>query len=105
MTESVHTILERWGQTVTLLTAQGEKTAKAIFQPIIQNSETEDGCVHPLGRIDQRRWLYLGQEPLKKGDQVTRQGETFVVRSSHSWRAGEQVILWQALLEREKEAV
>ena len=97
--------LERYGQTVTVASGGGEKTVRAVVQPVTEKGETLPEVVTPLGGLDGRLWLYLGREAVETGDHVTWEGRRFRVRSGRPWPLGREIVCWWAALERTKEAV
>ena len=104
MTAWVREILERYGQTVTLETAEGETGARAFLQPVQERQEQLPTAATELGWVDGRLWLYLGQEPLAPGDTVHWNGMALRVRSSRPYYIGDALNHWWASLERRWEA-
>ena len=94
MTGAVQAILARYGQAVTVKTAEGETQTRAFLQPVTE-----------LGWMDRRLWRYLGTAALAPGDTVAWGELRFRVRSSRPYCIGERLHHWWASLEREREAV
>ncbi|MCI8910042.1 MAG: hypothetical protein HFG09_05115 [Oscillibacter sp.] len=103
MRDTMRRILARYGQEVTLRTAEGETEARAFLQPVRERGETAPGTVTELGWIDRRLWKYLGAEALSPGDTVAWRGLRFRVRSSRPCCLGEELNHWWAMLEPERE--
>ena len=82
MTGVMGEILERYGQTVTLRSRDGEKSVRAFIQPAAARDETVPGEQTPIGWIDERLWRYTGLEEVQPGDTVIWRGRSFRVRSS-----------------------
>ena len=68
MTGVMGEILERYGQTVTLRSRDGEKSVRAFIQPAVARNETVPGEQTPIGWIDERLWRYTGLEEVQSGD-------------------------------------
>ncbi len=64
MTDWVRQVLERYGQDVTVDTADGERTVRAFLQPMTERDERARSDVTSIGWVDGRLWLYLGQTAL-----------------------------------------
>ena len=67
MTDWVRQVLERYGQDVTVDTADGERTVRAFLQPMTERDERARSDVTSIGWVDGRLWLYLGQTALEEG--------------------------------------
>ena len=100
----IEKILERYGQPVTIYGTEGEVSARAFLQPVMENQEAEPFVMTELGSIDDRLWRYLGRIPLEERDVVAHDGKRFSVRSCRPYYVGETAIYWWAMLEREREA-
>lgn len=105
MTAWVREILERYGQAVTLETAEGRQDIRAFLQPVQERQEQLPTAATELGWVDGRLWLYLGQEPVSPGDTVHWNGMALQVRSSRPHYIGGTLSHWWASLERRWEAV
>lgn len=105
MRKTVQAILARYGQAVTVRTAEGETQTRAFLQPVTERGETLPGAVTELGWMDRRLWRYLGTAALAPGDTVAWGELRFRVRSSRPYCIGECLHHWWASLEREREAV
>ena len=68
MTDWVRQVLERYGQDVTVDTADGERTVRAFLQPMTERDERARSDVTSIGWVDGRLWLYLGQTALEEGE-------------------------------------
>ena len=100
----VRGVMERYGQTLQIETAETTGQVRAFLQPLTDNSERSPSAVTGLGWLDTRLWLYLGRQKLADGDGVVW-GETRLrVRSARPYAIGDEVLYWWALLETEKEA-
>ena len=97
-------ILERYGQSVTVLTAEGETADRAFLQPVAERGEHVPTGMTGLGWDDARDWLYLGLSKVEEGDTVSWKEYSFRVRSSRAYYIGEELNHWWALLEQAKEA-
>ena len=104
MTDWVQEILQRYGQAVTVLSAEGEQSIKAFLQPVVQRGETDPGMITGIGTMDERLWVYMGQTALSAGDQIAWNEMVFRVRSSRLYSIGETTVYWWAALEPEREA-
>lgn len=104
MKDRMRDVLRRWGQTVTVQTAEGEKETRAFLQPLTRRDESVPQEMTTLGGVDGRLWRYLGAQAVDIGDGVCWNGMEFRVRSSRPWGAGGEVLYWWAVLERVKEA-
>lgn len=104
MTAWIQEILERYGQTVTLETAEGERSTRAFMQPVRERREEVPGTVTEIGWVDGRLWLYLGREEIRPGETVRWNGTAFQVRSSRPYYIGGILSHWWASLERRWEA-
>lgn len=100
----VQEILERYGQTVTLETAEGETEARAFLQPVQERREEVPGTVTEIGWVDGRLWLYLGRQEVRPGETVRWNGTAFQVRSSRPHYTGGALSHWWAALEQRWEA-
>lgn len=66
----VKSVMERYGQTLRIETADATEDVQAFLQPLTENSERVPSAVTSLGWLDTRLWLYLGREKLTDGDAV-----------------------------------
>ena len=101
----MRSILDQYGQAVTLRTAEGEASGRAFLQPVAENHEKVPSGMTGLGWTDVRQWLYLGRSKVDSGDTVLWGEHTFRVKSSRAYYIGEELNHWWALLEQAKEAV
>lgn len=97
-------IMDLWGQTVTFRTAEGETEGKAFLQPVTKAGERVPTGMTALGWEDERQWLYLGTEQVRRGDAILWNGQEFRVTSGRAYYIGEELNHWWALLEQAKEA-
>ena len=104
MTDWFREILSRYGQEVTVRTADGEVPARAFLQPVTAKEEQVPDAVTGIGWIDGRLWLYLGRTVLSSGDQVIWNDHTFRVRSCRPYYIGRELTHYWAVLEQAKEA-
>ena len=104
MTDWVRQVLERYGQDVTVDTADGERTVRAFLQPMTERDERARSDVTSIGWVDGRLWLYLGQMVLGEADHVMWNGLTFRVRSCRPYYIGGRLSHYWAALELEREA-
>mgnify|MGYP004696152443 FL=1 len=104
MTGVMGEILERYGQTVTLRSRDGEKSVRAFIQPAVARNETVPGEQTPIGWIDERLWRYIGLEEVQPGDTVIWRGRSFRVRSSREHALSDEINHWWASLEPERRA-
>ena len=68
MTGWVRLILERYGQKVTVQTGETTVDVRAFLQPVPERSERAREEATPIGWVDVRLWLYLGQMALEETD-------------------------------------
>ena len=104
MTGVMGEILERYGQTVTLRSRDGEKSVRAFIQPAVARNETVPGEQTPIGWMDERLWRYTGLEEVQPGDTVIWRGRSFRVRSSREHALSDEINHWWASLEPERRA-
>ena len=97
-------ILDHWGQEVTFRTAEGENTDKAFVQPVTKGGERAPTGMTALGWEDERQWLYLGFQQVRRGDTILWNGQEFRVTSGRPYYIGREMNHWWALLEQAKEA-
>lgn len=97
-------IAERYGQTVTLRRAAGERTVRAFIRPAPERQEAVPEEQTAIGWTDRRLWRYIGTEEVQPGDGVVWNGTAYRVRSSRAYALGDAVHHWQAFLEPEREA-
>lgn len=104
MTGWMRRILDAYGQKVTVK-AQGETaTVRAFLQPVTERDEKERETATPVGWVNGRLWLYLGQRSLETTDCLEWNGMTFRVRSCRPYYIGERLSHYWAALESEREA-
>ena len=104
MKDWIREILDRYGQTATVRTNEGERSVHAFLQPVTEKNEREPDGMCAIGALDGRLWLYLGQTELSAGDSICWNGLNFRVRSGRSYHLGEELLYWWASLEQEREA-
>ena len=103
MAELFWPVLRRYGRTVSVVRAGGAEERTALVQPVTGSEEVQESG-GPLGRVDERLWLYLGQGPLERGDRVVWREQAFTVQNAAEVRVGERLSHWQAVLRLEREA-
>ena len=96
MTDWVRQVLERYGQDVTVDTADGERTVRAFLRA--------RSDVTSIGWVDGRLWLYLGQTALEEGEALAWEATRFRVRSCRPYYIGNALSHYWAALEQEREA-
>ena len=104
MTGWVRQILERYGQKVTVQAGETTVDVRAFLQPVPERSERAREEATPIGWVDVRLWLYLGQMALEETDTLGWNGWTFRVRSCRPYYVGDRLSHYWAVLEREREA-
>ena len=104
MTDWVRQVLERYGQDVTVDTADGERTVRAFLQPMTERDERARSDFTSIGWVDGRLWLYLGQTALEEGESLAWEGRRFRVRSCRPYYIGNALSHYWAALEQEREA-
>ena len=104
MTDWIGEILEKYGQHVSVQTADGVAATRAFLQPVTEKGEQVPETVTPIGWVDGRLWVYMGQVPVEEDDRIFWAEEEFRVRSSREYQLGESSLYWWAALERAKEA-
>ena len=105
MRKQIQEILSGYGQTVELCRGDHRETCCAFLQPVTERREQEAERMTPLGAVDGRLWMYLGDAEVRSGDRILWSGKEFCVRSSRPYCAGDTVLYWWAALEQAKEAV
>ena len=104
MTGWMQQVMDAYGQKVTV-TARGETcTMRAFLQPMTERGERDREDPTPIGWVDGRMWLYLGQTGLDREDLLTWHGLRFRVRSCRPYFVGERLSHYWAVLEMEREA-
>lgn len=103
MTDWVRQVLERYGQDVTVDTADGERTVRAFLQPMTERDERARSDVTSIGWVDGRLWLYLGQTALEEGEALAWEATRFRVRSCRPYYIGNALSHYWAALEQERE--
>lgn len=103
MQELFYPVLRRYGREA-MVEHNGSKSGRlALVQPVTgERGPQESGG--PLGRVDERLWLYIGQGPLEAGDSVMWNEMQFLVQSAAEVLVGDRVSHWQAALRRKREA-
>ena len=71
---------------------------------VTERGEEVRETVTPIGWVDGRLWLYLGQMALEEADHVMWNGLTFRVRSCRPYYIGDRLSHYWAALELEREA-
>ena len=104
MTERFEKILNQYGESVTITTAEGTGQMKAFVQPVLNEQKEAPYQVTSLGNLDDRKWIYLGVTAVNPGDCITCAAGSFTVCSSAAVYAGREFSHWWAALETEKEA-
>lgn len=104
MTDWVRQVLERYGQDVTVDTADGERTVRAFLQPMTERDERARSDVTSIGWVDGRLWLYLGQTALERGKPWPGRPRASRVRSCRPYYIGNALSHYWAALEQEREA-
>lgn len=104
MTDWTQEILERYGQAITLETAEGWQEIRAFLQPVQERQEQLPTAATTIGWVDGRLWQYFGREPVSPGDTVHWNGWSFQVRSSRPHYICGVLIYWWASLEQRWEA-
>lgn len=102
----VRTLLERWGEDVSISCKDGApRTTKALIQPVSERREGVPESETPVGWTDERLWLYVGLDELHDGDTLCWRDLTFRVRSGRGFFLGGALCHWQAVLEQERGAL
>ena len=101
-------IMERYGQTVTLIPRNNGEAieTKAFVQPVLKEREAPPVVVTPLGPVSEQRWLYIGKAEVDAavGDRIACGEARLVVQEVRPvyWQDG--VLYRWAMLRTEKEA-
>lgn len=104
MTRWVETILDRYGQAVTVEhEGKAAEGVRAFLQPLTERDEAVPETA-AIGWMDGRLWLYLGQTAVEAGDVILWNGRRFRVRSGRPHYIGDKLCHWRAVLERAREA-
>ena len=94
-------LLERYGQTVTLIQGGKEQVVKAFVQPIT-DKEIEQRMPTEVGICRRDRFLYLGSPDktieARPGRQVVWNGQGYRVHRANPVYVGERVSHWHAVL-------
>ena len=100
MSGILDSLLEQYGQRVTVCTAGRETACRAFLQPI--RERVRQKLPTPLGRARQDQWLYLGGPavPLDgpPGGTVAWNGLRFDVRTAQPIYVGDRLSHWWAVL-------
>ena len=100
--------MERYGQTVTLASRDGDEAQKirAFLQPVLKTQAEPPVAVTPLGPVREHRWLYIGRADLevRTGDRMSCGGVKLVVQETQPVYWQDEAFYWRAILRREKEA-
>ena len=104
MTNWMWRTMERYGQKVTVQAGEDTVSVRAFLQPVTERDEKVRETVTPIGWVDGRLWLYLGQMVLGEEDHVMWNGLTFRVRSCRPYYIGDRLSHYWAALELEREA-
>ena len=104
MTDWVWQAVARYGQKVTVITENATVTIRAFLQPMTERTEQAREAVTPIGWVDTRLWLYLGQLALEEGNELIWNGRTFRVRSCRPYFIGDALSHYWAALEPQREA-
>ena len=104
MTDWVWQAMARYGQKVTVQAGDTTVSVRAFLQPVPERSERAREEATPIGWVDVRLWLYLGQMVLGEADHVMWNGLTFRVRSCRPYYIGGRLSHYWAALELEREA-
>lgn len=104
MTDWVWQAMARYGQKVTVQAGDTTVSVRAFLQPVTERDEKVRETVTPIGWVDGRLWLYLGQMALEETDTLGWNGWTFRVRSCRPYYVGDRLSHYWAVLEREREA-
>lgn len=92
-------ILDQYGQRVTLCTKTGRKTLMAFFQPVTEKAPGE--APTPLGLAPVGKWLYLGPagESLEDVEELRWNGRSFTILRNRGFPVGEETVYRWALAE------
>ena len=92
-------ILNQYGQSVTLRTPTGERTVKAFFQPVEEKAPGE--APTPLGLAPVGKWIYLGpiEETLEDVEELCWEGRSFTLLRHRGFPVGEETAYRWALAE------
>lgn len=105
MGERFARILAQFGQQVVLRRDGTDITIWAFLQPVWEQREQAHETVTAIGAVDWRSWIYLGQEPLREGEELSDGTRRFSVRSCRPLSVGRERICYRAALRQAKEAV
>lgn len=100
MRRTLGRILERYGQEAAV---NGQRT-RALIQPKRERDKSAPFAVTPIGAVDDRDWVYLGQAEVSPGDRVETEDGAFLVRNARAARLGGEVVYWWAAMRAEREA-
>ena len=94
------TMLEEYGQQVTLKKPDGEKELRAFFQPVREKAPGQEPT--PLGVAPVGKWLYLGppQEDLEGVEELLWEGRAFRLLRRREVPVGEEIFYQWALFEQ-----
>ena len=98
MRAQLETILHSYGQPVTIRHGEETRETRAFLQPVLRRRAEEPRMDTPLGSVDDRRWLYIGTEPLARYDTVEGGGSAFLVKEATPVYAGETILYWHGAL-------
>ena len=104
MTDWVWQAMARYGQKVTVQAGDTTVSVRAFLQPVTERDEKVRETVAPIGWVDGRLWLYLGQTALEEGEALAWEATRFRVRSCRPYYIGNALSHYWAALEQEREA-
>ncbi|MDE7260464.1 MAG: hypothetical protein K2N78_00120 [Oscillospiraceae bacterium] len=100
-------IMERYGQTVTLIPRGGEALETRAFLQLILRERTDPPvAVTPLGPVSEQRWLYIGRAGVNVsvGDRMSFGEVRLVVQEARPVYWQDETLYQRAVLRLEKEA-
>ena len=108
MRNNLEQIMDRYGQTVTLLPRCGGEPLemRAFLQPLRKNREEPPVAVTPLGPVSEQRWLYIGRAcaGVLAGDRMICGEMELTVQEVQTVYWQNEALYRRAVLRRTKEA-
>ena len=99
MRERFQRLLDRWGQTVRLVTGDGHETQAQVFlQPVFRQREEFPLSATALGAVSRQRWLCWSHAEMAPGDKLTCDGQHFAVQEVQLLRLGNSILCRRATL-------
>ena len=104
MTGQLPAIFSRYGQRITLTTADGKTSEiRGFLQPVRKKQEKAPVTVTALGPVSRQRWLYIGSTEIRPGDQIRFRDLMLQAQESQEVCLGSRTLYYRAILHPGKE--